>query len=391
MKRVNIGKCVSKVDTWNPATSKGEDSFRYIDLSAVDKDAKRIMLDLVGEIDCENAPSRARQLVSAGDILVSTVRPNLNGIAIVDDELEGATASTGYCVLRTNPEMLYSRYLFHWVQSEAFVSDMVKKATGASYPAVSDKIIKESEIPLPPLSEQKRIAGILDAADRLRQQDKALIGCYNQLAQSVFLEMFGDPVRNERGWEMKELGNVSGKITDGEHQNPPIAESGKNLIMAKDVLDDHVDFSVQRFVSENDYLKYVKKCNPEVGDVVLVSRGATVGRCCVVNTSIPFCLMGSVILVKKGTEILGEYLCRLLKHSSFSKELVNVSSASAQQAIYISHLKKLRIPLPPLPLQQKFAEVIENIEHQKAQAEASGKESEGLFQSLLQSAFKGEL
>ncbi|MBL0017395.1 MAG: hypothetical protein IPP17_13435 [Bacteroidetes bacterium] len=58
-----------------------------------------------------------------------------------------------------------------------------------------------------------------------------------------------------------------------EHQNPPIAESGKNLIMAKDVLDDHVDFSVQRFVSENDYLKYVKKCNPEVGDVVLVSRG----------------------------------------------------------------------------------------------------------------------
>ncbi|MBL0017394.1 MAG: restriction endonuclease subunit S, partial [Bacteroidetes bacterium] len=74
---------------------------------------------------------------------------------------------------------------------------------------------KNIEIPLPPLSEQKRIAGILDAADRLRQQDKALIGCYNQLAQSVFLEMFGDPVRNERGWEMKELGNVSGKITDG--------------------------------------------------------------------------------------------------------------------------------------------------------------------------------
>lgn len=151
---VQIGRCVEKVRTWNP-TGGPECIFQYVDLSSVDKSKKIIDLDDVAEISSADAPSRARQLVVTGDVLVATVRPNLNGVAVVPAELNGATASTGYCVLRADEKNLHGRYLFYWVQTDSFVEEMMSKATGANYPAVSDKIIKESQIPLPPPARTK--------------------------------------------------------------------------------------------------------------------------------------------------------------------------------------------------------------------------------------------
>jgi len=208
---VPIGDCVVPVESRDPARDKPGGTFRYIDLSSVDKDRKVIETNLVQEIESQDAPSRARQLVSSGDILISTVRPNLNGIAIVADELDGATASTGYCVLRCN-ERLDPLYLYYWVQSPDFVSDMVRKATGANYPAVSDRVVKTSTIPLPSLATQKHIARVLEQVDQLGKQAQQMESELNQLAQSLFLEMFGDLFRNPKAWPIVEL---SGLITQG--------------------------------------------------------------------------------------------------------------------------------------------------------------------------------
>ena len=198
-----LGSCVLRVETWNPLRAAPDEEFRYIDLSAVDQDTKSITE--AREIACAEAPSRARQLVRTGDVLVSTVRPNLNGVARVPNDLNGATASTGFCVLRPDPEKLSGSYLFHWVKSAAFVGDMVSKATGASYPAVSDRIIFESLFPLPPLEEQHRIAAILDQAETLRTQRRTALALLDSLTQSLFLDMFGDPVANPKGWPTESL------------------------------------------------------------------------------------------------------------------------------------------------------------------------------------------
>ncbi|MGE0112928.1 hypothetical protein [Aquabacterium sp.] len=163
---VPLKALVSQVSTWNPLKSEHDgDSFDYIDLSALDQELKAITG--ARTIPCAEAPSRARQLVRADDVLVSTVRPNLNGVAMVPQKLDGATASTGFCVIRANREVLDPSYVFHWVRSPRFVSNMVSLATGASYPAVSDRIVFDSEIPLPTLEEQCRVAAILDKADAL--------------------------------------------------------------------------------------------------------------------------------------------------------------------------------------------------------------------------------
>jgi type I restriction enzyme, S subunit len=173
-----IGDCVESVQTWNPP-SKPDQVFVYVDLSAISQSEKRIIsgTSVVGS----EAPSRARQLIRSGDILVSTVRPNLNGVAAVTDEFDGATASTGFCVLRPRPDKLSSCYLMHWVRSAHFVEQMTRQATGASYPAVTDRIVKGSLIPLPPLDEQRRIATILDKAAALCRQRKRVLTLLDDL------------------------------------------------------------------------------------------------------------------------------------------------------------------------------------------------------------------
>jgi type I restriction enzyme S subunit len=222
-----IGEITSPVQTWNPLLGPKDGTFRYIDLSSVDNESK--VVRSAQEIRFKDAPSRARQLVKRGDILVSTVRPNLNGVAKLDDRFDGATASTGFCVLRPNPQVVCPDYLFQWVKSPAFVSDMTKKATGQSYPAVSDRIIAESIVPLPTLDEQRRIAAVLDQADDLRRKRRTALEKLQEAGRVMFLEMFGDPIANKRGWSIIPLGEA-GKLDRGvsKHRprNDPVLLSG---------------------------------------------------------------------------------------------------------------------------------------------------------------------
>jgi type I restriction enzyme, S subunit len=206
MNFVGLDNVVLNVNSWNPVRDGDEQLIYYIDLSSIDQQSKTIKAN--ESIVAKEAPSRARQLVKRGDVLVSTVRPNLNGVAMVDEILDGATASTGFCVLRPNQDKLDGSYLFHWVKSSSFVSSMVQQATGASYPAVSDRIVKGSKIPLPPIDQQKRIAAILDKAEELRSLRRQSIEQLDILGRSIFIEMFGDPIENPKKWIKMPFGEV---------------------------------------------------------------------------------------------------------------------------------------------------------------------------------------
>ena len=380
----SLGECIDLYGGGTPSKDKPEYWNGDIPWASV-KDLKTNRIECTQDsITALGLTNSSSKMVKAGSIVIAT-RMAVGRVAIseidvaINQDLKAIVCSENVDV----------NYLFYFLASQE--ARFSRLASGATVKGIKINHILDMKIPLPPLAEQQKIAAILDAADSLRKKDQQLIDHYTTLSQSLFLEMFGDPVTNSMGWNVKKLGDISKKITDGEHQNPPVADKGMNLIMAKDVLGDRVDFSKPRYVNDEDYNKYIKKCNPENGDVLLVSRGATVGRCTVVNTNIPFCLMGSVILLKPDINILGLYISYIFKHHNFSKRLVNVSSASAQQAIYINHLKKLIIPSPPIELQNLFADRIAIIEKQKQQAKASLEKSNALFNSLLQRAFNGEL
>jgi type I restriction enzyme, S subunit len=198
------------------------------------------------------------------------------------EELSGATASTGFCVLRANQERLHARYLFHWVKSDSFVKSMVKQATGASYPAVSDKIVLESSIPLPCVTEQPRIAAILDQTDALRAKRREALAQLDRLAQSVFVEMFGDPVSNPMSWpESHVLGDVAeidSGITKGRKISSSATRSVPYLAVAN-VQDKALNLTVVKEIeaTEGEISRYALKKNDllltEGGDPDKLGRG----------------------------------------------------------------------------------------------------------------------
>ena len=191
----------------------GKDSFTYVDISSVDKDTKSITAPQTLSVD--DAPSRARKEIKANDVLVATVRPNLNGVAIVRSHYDNQIASTGFCVLRADAEQLDPNYLFYFTQTGNFISHLTDLSTGAGYPAVSDEDILDTQIPLPPLTEQKRIASLLARADRLRQLRRTAHDLGDALLQSVFLEMFGDPVTNSKKLNVEKLEGFTSLVSSG--------------------------------------------------------------------------------------------------------------------------------------------------------------------------------
>ena len=254
------------------------------------------------------------------------------------------------------------------------------------------KYLKRETVPLPPLEEQRRIAAILDQAETLRTHRRTALALLDSLTQSLFLDMFGDPVANPKGWPIQTLDEVTTKVTDGEHLNPAFTEVGMPIVMAGNVLDDRIDLDAAKRVGEPLGMQFRKKCGPELGDLLIVGRGATIGRLCRVNVEETFCLMGSVILVKPDRTLLDErFLSGMLALPSMHAQLYKSSGSSAQQAIYLKDVKKLTCLLPPLTLQQTFATRIQAIEALKTTHRTALAQLDALFASLQQRAFAGEL
>lgn len=254
------------------------------------------------------------------------------------------------------------------------------------------KYLKEVIIPIPEFETQKQIIEVLDKAQELIDKRKAQIEALDQLTQSVFLEMFGDPFSNVKEWEKGRLEDLVVKITDGEHNNPVFLDNGYPMIMAKNVQSNGINFEDISYISKEDLNQFRKKCNPENGDVLVVSRGATIGRTCVVDTDVEFALMGSVILIKINSQLINPiFLKELLSHPYYKNKLLNTSGSSAQQAIYLKDLKRLEIITPKIKLQNEYAEVVKQIQKRKILMEKGIKLLEDNFNSLMQRAFKGEL
>jgi type I restriction enzyme S subunit len=247
-------------------------------------------------------------------------------------------------------------------------------------------------VPFPCLNDQIRIAHLLGKVEALIAQRKQHLQQLDDLLKSVFLEMFGDPVRNEKGWDTKVLPELCIKITDGEHLNPQFSPFGMPIVMAGNVLDHTVSIRDTKFVEYDLGESFRKKCNPELSDVLLVSRGATIGRLCRVDTPEPFCLMGSVILLKPDHQMVkSTFLVAQLKHPALYLKLFKSSGSSAQQAIYLKDVKRLVCILPPKNLQSKFSDLSEQVESTKESYRHGLTDLESLYGALSQQAFKGEL
>ena len=392
LKKYPIADYVGKCQTWNPKSSRAG-SFDYIDLSSVDKDTKSIAS--IERYECSDAPSRARQLVETGDVLVATVRPNLNGVALVNGAHHGMTASTGYCVLRPDKDKLDSRFLFHWVKTGVFVQRMVDVATGANYPAVSDVKVKASKIPLPPLDQQKRIAGILDAADALRATRREALAQLDTLLRTTFLDMFGDPLTNPMGWEERTLGELAQEsFRNGLSPSTKGAVDGEVLTLSA-ITRGRFDFAAKkraRFdkqpspsqrLSTNTFL--ICRGN---GNRRLVGTGAypdrSSNRVCFPDTMIGVAISPSVLAAA--------YLQNVWRTRRVRRQIERgARTTNGTHKVNQRLLSSIVFPVPPADLQLRFDAIVGSIEEQEANQRAHLAELDTLFASLQSRAFRGDL
>lgn len=341
----------------------------------------------IDSITLEAVSNSATQIIPKGSIIIGTrmavgkVSVNLVDLAINQD-LKAIICS----------DKVFYKFLFYFLKSKEEYLNSI--ASGATVKGIKLEHIKNLEIPLPPLATQKHIADILDAADALRRKTQQIVDSYDELAQSLFLEMFGDPVKNEKRWDRKTIGELCEKIQIGPfgsqiHQSD-YCEVGIPLINPTNISKDGIDYdnavriSTEMFISMPQY-------HLSEGDIIMARRG-DLSKVGIVNNSSEklFCGTGSLFVrFKKNVNKL--FLYKVLSDNSTTQFLMDKARGITMPNLNKTIIASVPIFIPPLDLQNQFAEKIALIEQQKELAKQSLAESENLFNALLQKAFKGEL
>jgi len=188
---VKIEKGILKTENKNPEKDFPDKYFYYIDIASVDNNSKKIIetKNILGK----EAPSRAKQLVKYNDLLISTVRPNLNAVTLVPRDLDNQICSTGFCIIRADNKTFIPEYLFFISKTDSFVNSLIMKCRGANYPAVSDRDIRSLKIPLPPIPLQQKFARIVEQVEKMKEK----INKTKQNSEELFNSLVSKGFRGE--------------------------------------------------------------------------------------------------------------------------------------------------------------------------------------------------
>ncbi|WP_338357515.1 restriction endonuclease subunit S [Yeosuana marina] len=336
-----------------------------------------------------NQPTR---LVEEGDILLG-IRATIGNFAFADRKY---CIGRGVAGIRVNDELADKNYIKRIVENE--LNKILHTASGSTIKGIKKEDLTDMLIKLPPLDTQKKIATILDEADKLRQLDKKLIEKYDALTQSLFLDMFGDTWTNPKNWEIKLIEELASTEKHSIKAGPfgsslkkeYYVESGYKIYGQEQVIKDDLSFG-NYYIDQNKF-QSLKNCRIKAGDI-LISLVGTYGKISVVPEIFEEGIINPRLMkISPNQEIIRpDFLKMLLRSSGVLLQMENKSRGGTMDIVNVGIMRKIKVPLPPIKLQNQFAERVQSIESQKAQAQQSLQKSEELFNSLLQKAFKGEL
>ena len=354
-------------------------------------------LDGDGGIDCTETVGSAslksqKFQFSDRHVLFGKLRPYLR--KIVRPVFSGVCSTDIIPIL---PKEGVSRdYLFYFLRTPGTVNLATSRCSGANLPRLGPKQLASFQVPLPPFEEQKRIAGILDAADALRAKRREAIRQLDTLRQSTFLDMFGDPVTNPLGWEVTTvdgIGSVQGGLqVTSKRRWLPIERPYLRVA------------NVFRGFLELDELKTIKLTEAEelrtsldYEDILIVEGHGNkeeIGRCARWDGSIVPCVHQNHLIRLRCDRSKASplYVENYINSPGGRRSLTGTSrTTSGLNTISVSKVRRSQIQLPPLDLQHRFGAIVESIEQQKASQRAHLAELDTLFASLQSRAFRGDL
>ena len=380
------GKC-SNIK-WDDVSN--EASYRYIDLTSVDRGDLHIHNPQ--NIRKDNAPSRAKQIIKAGDVIFATTRPTLRRVSIIEEQYDGDICSTGFCVLRHN-EVVKSRFVFYALLYDGFYKYIEPLQTGANYPAVTDNVVKNYIIPVPPLPEQQRIVDYLDSAFAKIDAMKANAEKALNEAKALFQASLKEMLEPKEGWEEKKLSEVV-NILNG------------------------YAFPSKAF-GDNQELKVVKITNVGVGS--FIEDISTLPQKMFIQD---VCLKEGDIVIALTRTIISEGLKRAIIPSSYDGAMLNQRVASLrfsgkinmsflyyylgcsivsdyvwlhvntlmQPNLSIKDLKSMPVCIPSLPEQQSIVETLDSLKSKVDRLQANydkiSQECDALKQAILRQVFE---
>ena len=347
------------------------------------KDLKHDILentvDRISQLGLDNSSSK---LVRSGSILIATRmavgRVVMAGVDVaINQDLKAITCD----------DNIDTKFLYYFLQSQNNYFN--RMSSGATVKGIKVAHIMDLEIPLPPLAEQKKIAAILDAADQLRQKDQQLIDHYTALSQSLFLDMFGDPVSNPMGWEKDKMGRHF-RIQRGGSPRPINDYLGGTYPWIKIGDGTKGEEIYLRNTKEHIIEDGLKKTRLlPAGSIIFANCGVSLGFARIITFE--GCIHDGWLSFSNIDESVINKIFLLKTLNSITNYFRATAPDGTQPNLNTSIMKKFELILPPIELQDMFVERLQAIENAKAQAKQTCELSISLFESLLQRAFKGEL
>jgi len=326
--------------------------------------------------------SEPNRIAEPGDILITVRAPvgptNLNRV--------GSCIGRGLSAIRVGSR-LDRDYLLYFLRF--YEPELAKAGTGSTFAAISRDDLENIKLPLPPLAEQKRIAGLLSRADRLRRLRRYARGLSDTYLQSVFVEMFGDPARNPKGWERAFIDDIVAFSQYGTSNKSNSEKRGYPVLgMVNITYDGRLDLESLAYVELSD--KEFKDLRLERGDIIFNRTNSTelVGKTAYWNFDFDAVIASYLVKLKLKNNVLPDFFVALL-NSPYYKNLFQerCKKAVGQSNVSPTLLKEFPVINPPLTEQERFAGVVHRYECLRAQQVESERQAEMLFQSLLARAF----
>lgn len=350
------------------------------------------------EVTFETKPSRADIEVNEGDILFAKMT-NTNKALQIDIEHDGIIVSTGFSVHRPIKNVLHGDYLLHFLKHDSFQRQKNKLCTGAIQSAISNKGISKIFVPVTEYEDQIQIANFLSKAEKLINQRKESIELLDEYLKSTFLEMFGSNYYSEKKWDIEPFGNFIETLTD-YHANGSYESLKKIVTLTKDpdyaLMVRTTDLENNNFTVDCNYIDerayhFLEKSKVFGGEIIINKIGSAGKVYMMPFLNRPVSLGMNAFLLRFDNRLNNLFTFFLLKSSFAENEIQKHVKGAVTKTITKDAIRKIKIPVPPILLQNQFAQIVEKTEALKTQYQQSMQELENLYGSLSQKAFNGEL
>ncbi|MGD8457433.1 MAG: restriction endonuclease subunit S [Anaerolineales bacterium] len=327
-----------------------------------------------------------------GDILFARTG-SVGNSYMIQKPPKGSVFASYLIRIRPNQNLVFPPYLSYFFQTADYWNQIKKSSAGAINLGLNSTKLKELELPLPPLSEQERVASILEKADRLRHLRRFALEMSESYLHSVFIEMFGDPVCNPMGWDFITLGNYLDFITSGSRGWAKYySKKGARFIRSLDVRMNHISDNEAVYVTPPVSAES-KRTLVQDGDVLLTITGSRIGRVSSVPNNIGEAYVSqhvAIIRIKENLE--PEFLAHFLSHPHGGQyQILKSQYGQTKPGLNLDQIKAFQILYPPNQERIKFIKVVNSYSQLVNQLKEAERQAEHLFQSLLHKAFRGEL